>query len=107
VQEAKALARAAGSAGYPMNRLLDWMGKSAGDRRIVAWSEEDRDGELWVIVHCRNRMAADSLFDALWDQGWRTLGRHDRDSLWLERSDDTTTAPTGLAPLDLGGLLDF
>jgi hypothetical protein len=89
-----------------MTRLLDWMQRLAGDRRIIAFSEEERDGELWVAVHCRNRAAADRLFDAFWDKGWRTLGRHSRASLWLERSDDAPS-PIGPAPLDLGDLCDL
>ena len=89
-----------------MNRLLDWMNRLAGDRGIVAYSEEERDGQLWVVVHCRNRLAADSLFDHLWDAGWRTQGRHGRDSLWLERSEEPA-ALDGPAPLDFSGLDDL
>jgi mannose-6-phosphate isomerase class I len=74
-----------------MNRMLDWRDRLAGDRRVVALGEDERkerDGELWIVAHCHSSCAADRLFDHLWDQGWRTLGRRSANSIWLERADD-------------------
>src|SRR5439155_15366459 len=60
---------------FTMRRFFDWRERLAGDRRVVALGEVDRDGVLWVIAHCRSGGVAESLFDSLWVQGWRTLGR--------------------------------
>src|SRR5438045_315757 len=52
-----------------VERFFDWYNRLAGDRRVVAFSEAERDGERWVIAYCKNYRACDKLFDALWDQG--------------------------------------
>ena len=58
-----------------MKRFFDWHERLSGDPRVVALGEVDRDGVLWVIAHCGSGGAAESLFEVLWAQGWRTLGR--------------------------------
>ena len=69
---------------------------------MATLGEEERGGELWLLADCRSPGAAESLFDALWGRGWRTLGRRSPHSLWLERAEE----PDGPAPLDFDGLDD-
>jgi hypothetical protein len=78
-----------------MATLLRWYERLALDRRVIALGEADRDdGAWWVYVECHGERSYDSLFDELWQQGYRTLARRDHASLWLE--------PSMMVPLPAG-----
>jgi hypothetical protein len=69
-------------------RVVEWAMRLGADPRVWLVNEDERDGEPWVYVECRNASAYSSLFDTLWTKGWRTLARRSHDSLWLERAED-------------------
>src|SRR5262249_13752039 len=73
--------------GGRLMRILDWRERPAGGRRVIAFSEADGNGESWVYAACRSAGACESLFETLWNQGWRTLARKAPAALWLERSE--------------------
>jgi hypothetical protein len=49
--------------------LLNWRKRLAGDRRVVAFTEEGRYGVLFVVAMCKNRRAARGLLKALQAKG--------------------------------------
>jgi hypothetical protein len=69
-------------------RVIEWAVRLGRDERVWTLGEDERDGELWVYVECRNPIAYSSLFDTLWTKGWRTLARRSHDSLWVERAQE-------------------
>jgi hypothetical protein len=67
-------------------RAVEWAVRLGRDPRVWSIGEDDREGEPWIYVECRNASSYSSLFDTLWTKGWRTLARRSHDSLWVERA---------------------
>ena len=67
--------------------LLDWHGLLRGDRRIAMLGEEKRHGEPWVFADCESAEAYESLFETLWNAGYRGMARRDEGSVWLGRAE--------------------
>ena len=59
----------------------------SGDRRVLAISEADRNGETWVCAECRSARACASLLTVLERCGVLSAARKGKASLWLERAE--------------------
>ena len=86
-------------------RMLDWRERLAGDRRVVAFTEDDRYGVLFAVAICKNRRPGAPLAGCWRPGACPGAAMRSPNTVWLEPSEgaNVVTVPT---PLDFTGLGD-